>query len=112
MSPLTFIILSRNILSAVFVMTTQHDISVCMVTMVTGGCDDTLKVHKEGKLMSLINPPSEQYDYDLVVIGGGSGGLAAAKVSALVVLVYCFVKVVLTFLFCVVGFNTPLLGCR
>lgn len=26
-------------------------------------------------------PPSKPYDYDLLVIGGGSGGLAAAKVS-------------------------------
>ena len=25
---------------------------------------------------------SKKYDYDLVVIGGGSGGLAASKVSA------------------------------
>ena len=45
-----------------------------------GGCDDTLKAHKEEKLMPLINPPTEEYDFDLIVIGGGSGGLAASKV--------------------------------
>ncbi len=27
--------------------------------------------------------PEEKYDYDLVVIGGGSGGLAASKVQSL-----------------------------
>lgn len=45
-----------------------------------GGADDTIKLHEEGKLMNLIVPPSENYTYDLVVIGGGSGGLACSKV--------------------------------
>ncbi|XP_014673857.1 PREDICTED: thioredoxin reductase 1, cytoplasmic-like [Priapulus caudatus] len=30
----------------------------------------------------MIMPPTQQYDYDLCVIGGGSGGLAAAKQAA------------------------------
>ena len=47
----------------------------------SGGCDDTLKAHSENRLMSMINPPTDKYDYDLIVIGGGSGGLAASKVS-------------------------------
>ena len=47
----------------------------------TGGCDDTLKAHAENRLMSMINESGENYDYDLIVIGGGSGGLAASKVS-------------------------------
>ena len=45
-----------------------------------GGADDTIKLHEQGKLMNLIVPPSENYTYDLVVIGGGSGGLACSKV--------------------------------
>ena len=47
----------------------------------SGGCDDTLKAHSENRLMSMINPPTDKYDYDLIVIGGGSGGLAASKVG-------------------------------
>jgi len=46
-----------------------------------GGCDDTLKAHSENRLLQMINPPS-QYEYDLIVIGGGSGGLAASKEAA------------------------------
>ncbi|XP_077987792.1 thioredoxin reductase 1, cytoplasmic-like [Glandiceps talaboti] len=45
-----------------------------------GGCDDTLKKHRNGELMSLIS--DQNYDYDLIVIGGGSGGLAASKAAA------------------------------
>ncbi|KAL4225826.1 thioredoxin reductase [Mactra antiquata] len=47
-----------------------------------GGCSDTLKAHSENKLLSMINPPTDKYDYDLIVIGGGSGGLAASKAAA------------------------------
>ena len=43
-----------------------------------GGADDTLKAHSDGKLMQMIR--DETYDYDLLVIGGGSGGLACSKV--------------------------------
>lgn len=45
-----------------------------------GGCDDTLKAHKEGRLQQMLNMGT--YDYDLIVIGGGSGGLAASKEAA------------------------------
>jgi len=44
-----------------------------------GGCDDTLKAHAEGKLLPMIG---NKYEYDLIVIGGGSGGLAASKQAA------------------------------
>jgi len=47
-----------------------------------GGCDVTLKTHAEGRLLPLVNGEEESYEYDLVVIGGGSGGLAAAKEAA------------------------------
>ncbi|CAH3022016.1 unnamed protein product, partial [Porites evermanni] len=47
-----------------------------------GGADDTMKLHEEGKLKNLITPPSENYTYDLIVIGGGSGGLACSKEAA------------------------------
>ena len=42
-----------------------------------GGCDDTLASFESGKLRDLLTDHS--YDYDLIVIGGGSGGLAASK---------------------------------
>ena len=42
-----------------------------------GGCDDTHATFESGKLRDLL--VSHTYDYDLIVIGGGSGGLAASK---------------------------------
>ena len=45
-----------------------------------GGADDTIKLHKEEKLLKML-VQSENYEYDVVVIGGGSGGLAFAKVG-------------------------------
>ena len=43
---------------------------------ILGGSDTTLDLLKEGKLFSTNNSST---DYDLVVIGGGSGGLSCAK---------------------------------
>ncbi len=53
-----------------------------------GGCDDTFKKHQQIGLLNVIKGPNamdgtstkSSYDYDLIVIGGGSGGLAASKV--------------------------------
>ncbi|XP_046354287.2 thioredoxin reductase 1, cytoplasmic-like isoform X2 [Haliotis rufescens] len=47
-----------------------------------GGCDSVLKLHSDNRLMVTVSTPSTAYEYDLVVIGGGSGGLAAAKEAA------------------------------
>jgi len=44
-----------------------------------GGCDDTMKLQSEGKLHTTVNAKSHSYDYDIIVIGGGSGGLSASK---------------------------------
>lgn len=56
-----------------------------------GGCDKTLEANQSGRLQFLLSKtettaaaaaPEVAYDYDLVVIGGGSGGLAASKEAA------------------------------
>ncbi|UYV65576.1 TXNRD3 [Cordylochernes scorpioides] len=47
-----------------------------------GGCDDTVRALNDGTFMSLLGRDLATYDYDLVVIGGGSGGLAASKMAA------------------------------
>ncbi|KAM5148811.1 thioredoxin reductase 3 [Mantella aurantiaca] len=50
-----------------------------------GGCDKTLRAHRDGTLQKLLdanNANAVSYDYDLIVIGGGSGGLACSKEAA------------------------------
>ncbi|XP_008318767.1 thioredoxin reductase 3 [Cynoglossus semilaevis] len=48
-----------------------------------GGCDNTMQAHRDGSLQQLLTPDSPSYDYDLIVIGGGSGGLACSKEAAI-----------------------------
>lgn len=47
-----------------------------------GGCDNIHDLHANGKLAAMLMGTYVQYDYDLLVIGGGSGGLAASKEAA------------------------------
>lgn len=51
-----------------------------------GGFDTVTKANTDGRLAKLLNEEriedDNQYDYDMVVIGGGSGGLACSKAAA------------------------------
>merc|ERR1711962_1937860 len=47
-----------------------------------GGHDDTMKLAGEEKMLPMINADNHNFDYDIIVIGGGSGGLAASKEAA------------------------------
>ncbi|KAL9838461.1 thioredoxin reductase 3 [Geothlypis trichas] len=50
-----------------------------------GGCDATYQAYKDGSLQKLLGDNetiTEPYEYDLIIIGGGSGGLACSKEAA------------------------------
>ncbi|KAM6247770.1 thioredoxin reductase 3 [Spheniscus humboldti] len=49
-----------------------------------GGCDSTYQAYHDGSLQKLLgdSQDAEPYDYDLIIIGGGSGGLACSKEAA------------------------------
>lgn len=62
-----------------------------------GGWTDMAEAHSTGRLVAAISSKSGvvKYDFDLAVIGGGSGGLAAAKEAAMLgkkVTLFDFVK--------------------
>lgn len=51
-----------------------------------GGSSDTENASKDGRLQQLLSGNTSDYDYDLFVVGGGSGGLACAKVILFILL--------------------------
>ncbi|XP_036101313.1 thioredoxin reductase 3 isoform X3 [Molossus molossus] len=70
----------QEVLSEITNQRTVPNIFVNKIHM--GGCDRTFQAHQSGLLQKLLQEDST-YDYDLIVIGGGSGGLACAQEAAI-----------------------------
>uniref|UniRef100_A0A8C3YFM7 thioredoxin-disulfide reductase (NADPH) n=1 Tax=Catagonus wagneri TaxID=51154 RepID=A0A8C3YFM7_9CETA len=63
-------------------LTNQRTVPNIFVNKVhVGGCDRTFQAHQSGLLQKLLQD-DPAYDYDLIVIGGGSGGLSCAQEAA------------------------------
>ncbi|KAK9400015.1 thioredoxin reductase 1 cytoplasmic [Crotalus adamanteus] len=74
--------------NALFELTMEHSLpAVFARQQYVGGYHQIVKTHREGAFLKLLegNRQMKQasYDYDLIVIGGGSGGLAASKEAAI-----------------------------
>ncbi|XP_058164639.1 thioredoxin reductase 1, cytoplasmic isoform X4 [Dasypus novemcinctus] len=73
---------------ALWELTSETELPVVFVKQrKIGGHGQILKAYQEGRLEKLLKMNGsedlpESYDYDLIIIGGGSGGLAAAKEAA------------------------------
>ncbi|KAK1168833.1 thioredoxin reductase 1, cytoplasmic-like isoform X1 [Acipenser oxyrinchus oxyrinchus] len=78
----------QEIQQALWELTEQRELpSVFVNRQHIGDWEKTSQAHREGRLQALLNMQEvnlspDLYDYDLLVIGGGSGGLAAAKEAA------------------------------
>ncbi|MGH0115680.1 UNVERIFIED_CONTAM: hypothetical protein FKN15_038003 [Acipenser sinensis] len=78
----------QEIQQALWELTEQTELpSVFVNRQHIGDWEKTSQAHREGRLQALldmqeVNLSPDLYDYDLLVIGGGSGGLAAAKEAA------------------------------
>nr|XP_033782285.1 thioredoxin reductase 3 [Geotrypetes seraphini] len=66
-----------------FEMTGQRTVPNVFVNKThVGGSDKTAQAHKTGLLQKLLGDSIKKYDYDLIIVGGGSGGLACSKEAA------------------------------
>lgn len=75
-----------NIQQVLLEMTSQRTVPNVFVNGThIGGYDKTFQAYKSGSLQNVLGnsiDDAEVYDYDLIVVGGGSGGLACSKEAA------------------------------